>query len=778
MNLLYIKSFNNYYNRRVKYFRNLEEYTSNYDTFLYTGQDFNPNDGVSTSRYVNWSEEWNPDYLLVINDENKIVSRWFVMEMRRTRSAQYTIILRRDLIADHYDVLMDAPMYVEKGRVDVLNPLIYNKENAAFNQIKKQEILLEDESKTAWIVGYILKDAIDQNTSITYNVQGNKPTIESLDFILNNPLNPEEGAKLIVYDNIFLSILINNFGGSRFRYAVDALNLDSLTVSKDEYSDTYPRLSTKAFSQLISEYGTTWKNKMKSFEDDINLKLHDYFESKDKKFISSQEYQEDYLSKTNQIFYSITTGKTYKMVIQGSSAISDNFSFRYLSDDNALPMFSIMNQATMQTADTYPSELYYYDFDGTSWRDAGYYCKTKGREINVYFKEITDPEALSVELKANHRHTDDAIYDIFALPYSLENLTLAQEISRTLTNAKILDLQILPYCPMRLYWSNGNPYLSELSVDIDYSLISNGDPLLWCPLSSFNKFIYKSIPLLSSNDAIEMKVQNECYLYRLVSPNYNGAFEFSVAKNGGVDSFEVSATYKPFSPFILVNPTFKNLYGNDFDDARGMICNGDFSVATLTSAWETFEVQNKNYQNIFNAEIKTLDKNNRLNIIQQLISSPLQAIGTGAAVGTLSKNAVAGVGAAVGSLAAGVADIAIGQSRFQNERQLKQDLFEYNLQNIQARPDTLNKISAYNINNKFFPFVEIYESTEEEKEWFRKKLKYEGMSIGVISTMREFINDQIDINYFKGRLVILDGISEDYHVIDALGVELEKGVYL
>jgi hypothetical protein len=107
--------------------------------------------------------------------------------------------------------------------------------------------------------------------------------------------------------------------------------------------------------------------------------------------------------------------------------------------------------------------------------------------------------------------------------------------------------------------------------------------------------------------ATNIKLNNECNLYRLVSPNYNGQFEFSVAKNGGVNYFNVDVTLRPYNPYIHVNPNFKNMYGQDFDDSRGLICNGDFSLPMVTDAFTEYELNNKNYQQIFNREIEHMD---------------------------------------------------------------------------------------------------------------------------------------------------------------------------
>lgn len=173
-----------------------------------------------------------------------------------------------------------------------------------------------------------------------------------------------------------------------------------------------------------------------------------------------------------------------------------------------------------------------------------------------------------------------------------------------------------------------------------------------------------------------------------------------------------------------------------------------------------------------------MDKNRKLEMTSQGISSALGAAGLGLGAGLLSGSSGIGAVAGVFSAGAGIADMAIGQSIYQNNKQSQKDIFKYSLGNIQARPDSLTKVSAYTIVNKYFPFVEYYTATDVEKEMMRNKLKYEGMTVMAIGTMSDFIDESKEFNFFKGQLIQNGDISDDYHLIDAIAVELEKGVYL
>lgn len=151
--------YNNYFNRIAKLAGNTaQDYTtldSKYSTI--TSVNFNPNDNVTTSMIlgkgeipVSGQELDSYDYLLVINADDvnyPVLSRWFIIERVRTRDGQYQFDLKRDVIADYYEQVLNAPCYVEKGIInDINNPLLCNPESISVNQIKKSETPIIDES--------------------------------------------------------------------------------------------------------------------------------------------------------------------------------------------------------------------------------------------------------------------------------------------------------------------------------------------------------------------------------------------------------------------------------------------------------------------------------------------------------------------------------------------------------------------------------------------------------------------------------------------------------
>ena len=166
MNILLLRGFNNYFNRIVKKYTTLADYKSNSASYLdFSGINFNPNDGVVTELVIgssnqlennaalSWDTLGTPDYLVcyeLSNNTITIKSRWFVLESERTRDGQYRIALKRDVIADHFNEVLSAPCFVEKGIIDnTSNPLLFNTESGNYNQIKQNETLLKDSTNVA-----------------------------------------------------------------------------------------------------------------------------------------------------------------------------------------------------------------------------------------------------------------------------------------------------------------------------------------------------------------------------------------------------------------------------------------------------------------------------------------------------------------------------------------------------------------------------------------------------------------------------------------------------
>ena len=94
MATLMLLKFNNYHNRQLKVKDTIAEYEQYRLGNNIVNYNFPPNDGISTNVIINGTATniETADYLLVI-EEDKIKSRWYIIECNRTRLNQYQLQL-------------------------------------------------------------------------------------------------------------------------------------------------------------------------------------------------------------------------------------------------------------------------------------------------------------------------------------------------------------------------------------------------------------------------------------------------------------------------------------------------------------------------------------------------------------------------------------------------------------------------------------------------------------------------------------------------------------
>ena len=157
---LLLLHYNNYFNRIIKKKDTIADYkAADADYKEVSNINFVPGDGINTSLVLGlgqtgalFADDDEFDYLVayeVVGNDKVINSRWFILEQDRTRSGQYELTLKRDVIADNYADVLNSPIFLEKGFInDVNDPLLYNSESMNVNQIKQEEIPLKDETKS------------------------------------------------------------------------------------------------------------------------------------------------------------------------------------------------------------------------------------------------------------------------------------------------------------------------------------------------------------------------------------------------------------------------------------------------------------------------------------------------------------------------------------------------------------------------------------------------------------------------------------------------------
>lgn len=770
MNLYYLH-FNNYYNRIVKKFDTLAEYLTlpYYDNVLTASIAFNPNDGVDTKQVANVpvGNEFTYDYC-VLADGNDIVSRWFIIDANRNRNGQYTLTLRRDMFADSYEPVLDAPAFIEKATLRNNDPMIFNSENMTFNQIKKGENLLKDSTGCPWIVGYLANGTDVTEQTLEYVTPSYYDSLESFQ-------SDWESFKSNIGDNMIVSDypsthLTLNLLAKRDGYQYNTI----FSITESGYSinfDLYNSDATVIYN--VNNENSVPNNYIANFSN-IAETAKNYYN------IRSKSDADKILDYNNKI---LRDGNTYYRVkITAVTPLSID-----LGAVRTGSMYSTLNEITFNN----------YFLSGNVSNYNTYKMSLFG---TVYTYSLTEVSGKSLKYQissANVNHLVDSPYMMFAIPYGAcsfntpdgtvvvnesdgKNIavTVANSIIESLNSANnadaLYDIQLLPYCPFQNNIdANG---VVNFSTNSFYSFINNStDPTLHISLICWAEESRFSFNIPYTIDIINPKIESQTDMYRLCSPNWNGQFEFNAAKNGGVATINVDCEYKPFQPYIHLNPNFGVLYGQDFDDARGLVCNGDFSLTQIANAWATYQRQNVNFEKQFNRQIQNMEVNNAIQNIQAATQATLGTVG-----GVLGGFMAGGIGGAImggtASAVGGTIDYALQRAGQAEAIDYTRDQFGYSLGNIKALPDSLTKVSAFNNNNKIFPVMEYYTCTEEEKVALENKLKYNGMTVMRIGTIREFLKSEK--SYIKGKLIRLENFNEDFHYVNELANEFNKGVFI
>ena len=799
MNLVLYKG-NNYYNRRIIRAKSDYEYTTKYgfwEVGAATLSAFILNDGVRTSQIINYDHESNGfgDYAVAYDNKGRIDSRWWVLNTTVIRNGQVKVELLRDVIADWYDDIIISSSFIRKGNItSTSSTAIFNNENMSYNQIKKSEKFIKDKTGSGWYVGYLSKDLGSKTVNIPgspVNANGSYLTEDDYPYSRYTPENPYVGdytdITYIVYGYLY-DTKTYAFGWNDAGEAKDP-TLDGW--GKGLVGGIPGRVETELplKGYLIQGMGGNNVYDVWDHTSGIDWRNASYAATGVHTDIQTANF---YNSENGRV---ILVGGVPKRVIVSQVTYSNIVNLSNSSTFTNLVKTNVVDKV---------------DWLGTNSE------YTTSSPVSIAYTSIAysvrledvDETSYSFTIPDTRRHTEGVPYDIFAIPAGTifrdgGSKTSSPSLSKKLVAAittdlvsgggstQLYDVQYVPYCPL------ADDYLYHLGIDTraltnnaDYSLVSLTNDwtiVIYATTNNFNKIISDN-PISVPTDATNFKIANETEFYRLCSPNYNGQFEFSATQNGGVSEWNITYSYKPFTPYIKVAPKFGRLYGTDFGDARGLVCGGDFSLPQTNDAWAEYELQNKNYQVMFDRQITNMKVNNA---VQREMESWQVLTGTvgggvsGAMAGSMTPGggyAAAG-GAALGSLtslAAGIADINLNEKLRREALSYAQDQYSAQLKNIEALPYSLTKVGSQNADYKIWPFVEKYGCTIEEAEALRSKLIWNGFTvdrIGLINVYKRPLPDNIVGVFVQAKIIKLEGTTADNRIAEVINSELQTGVY-
>lgn len=778
---LYLLHYNNFFNRIIKTEVSLADYLD-YSLGSIQNVNFNPNDGVDTEQIINWSGD-TPDYVVCVNEQSQIDSRWFVIEASRTRGLQYLLKLKRDVIADNLAAFMQSTAFIKRGYVPNTNPLIFNSEGNSFNQIKQSETLLTNNIESPWLVLYLARYSGDGN-HYTYENQNMNSIIPSEDYTLDSL----EDYPYYNWFNQYITIVPRgNIEFGLMTVASDSGGLYRLSGYVDGGAyvqpptgvsghNFYPVTPTTAPPSNPTAFNNCYTTYSSAFTTTNGLRVNSYTGWGDDNTLSVVQGEQGKIIKAGSTYYQVNMlRRKVTLAAHPDQVVVEITAGSGLANTMATELSGIGNQTNRKL----------------SYRVTSVNTSTGLTEMYEYqlsYEQVEYESSYKYTINPTQSITVDAPYEIFAAPYYDMQITISngvvvnhtgrlamnwfQDIVSKYSGAgATYDIQLVPYAPI-----DTTNWTDQVTFTLKNTSDNNVAVGVFLQRASFNAELPVTLDIESDN-----KIASETTLYRLVSPNGVGDYEFSPNKNGGLTSIHVDCTLKPHNPYIQVHPVWGWLYGNSVqEDFRGLICQGDFSLPVLTNEWSTYELQNKNYQAIFDRQIQSQDFQRGWERASDIVGAISGSFG-GAAGGAIAGSVLGPGGAIAGgiaggafSIAGGVTDVIAKEQIYQEQRQAGIDTFNMQLGNVKARNNTLSRGSSYDIDNKYFPIIEYYTCTDTELSALQKKLQYRGMTVEVVGTVEDYLNPN-ETTYIQGDLIEID-ITDDFHMAREIANVLRGGI--
>lgn len=791
---IYTYKFNNYRNRIYKPVYDVTSmlpYRTN-GTGWGTSN-FNYGDKITTTQIVGSLEQpymQDSDYCILQQDDGTIM-KWFITEAHYVRGFQWQLTLRRDFGDDIFNV----DCIIHRGYVPDTSNRIFNSEPLSFNKILKRRSNVTDDSATPWYVAYVSKDFANSDRSISF-----KARRETVDY---------EVTSLASWYYYYLSgrhdALIS---------ITETLNVENLNERGWGYpisiEGNYKRglgwqEATGSTLHYLTRRGS-WNDIRDAFYNSSTVELV-YNRAKE----IYDNYGASTLDLVRELNGKIIADSTTKYRIEVKIDDEDSTELGVDADDQMSAAFeTLYNNLTSQS-------LIHYQ--ATDMQYMGYWAKVDARFIHwtMTFQALTDlDEADSITITANRHRTNSSSYDIIAFPareiaikdgsntvYQSSNKAdgLAGALA-SLSQSEVYDIQLIPFSPLDytvLQYSTetnrGTVVVDDMLNGQDFSSSIGGSAtagylyIFYVSSATSRRPLRTDLGFGRTEGTIltvkgGFKRAALCDTWRLNSPNMASTFEFNAAEMNGWDRLISVMELKPATPYIQVYPNFERLYGANYNDMRGLICSGEFSLSRTSSEWNEYVLRNKNYQLQFNREIENMSLTQNVERKQQIANAVIGGIAStvqaGVSAGMATANPIAGVAAGAvmaGANVAGAAlDIKWSEQLRKEAQNFKQDMFNLSMENIRAVPATLTNVSPINPQNSGFVTFEYYTCSDEEVDTLLNYIRWYGMTVEAVGRVQDWLEPGVE-TFVSATILRYDGI-EDSHYVSALNEELERGFYI
>ena len=816
---VYFYKFNNYYNRIIKRYETLAEYGDPLAT--QANCNFVHGDGVNSKFTFNKASNMadTPDYVIVKDYKNKL-SRWFVTNSFKNRDRQDCLTLRRDLIADFYgDIVEYSPCLIRKGYVPQNNPLVFNDEGVQYNKIKQDEILIKDESNCSYIVGFISNTAFPSGDTVNGTIKDdnydyNFATLNDFPYktYVEGAGNNHTDSATMIYRNspstrIYYSLKL----GGRIQNGNVRQDMEIIWRGYDISKPTYytPAYSNEAYGTYYQN-GTTNTNVIvnsyysgdapspqilagnylhghfiSAFYNKVNAMTSSYamncFGTENSTYLALKEYD----GKTIKIGANVYKCSLKSNNYRNTSVSYNAYNPTIASNFGSMISYFNANKPTQAEMSSGYYTMNYYN-DANRFQESDLKIMAELEDYYLEFVEASSGISTSVDSPSNRTHLSSQPYDMFMLinedniSYKVGvtdyvsnhevNINMAQAICQA-SGSGSYDIQIVPFNPMRgTILSDGTlnfyGYDTHEIKDSDNNVVGH---YVMCNSADLKFTLEKNELKFNPED---YKKDYNLKQYRLCSPNQETMFEFSPAMNGGIETWEISANYRPYASYVKVQPTWGWLYGeptfNNKTDFRGLVYNSALCVTQLSEAWANYISNNKNYQQLFDNEIGTLSKQQAVQLKAMEDTLGLRSY-TGMPIGSILR------------VIGGSKDIDMTRELNNLALSKMETDFKYQMDNIKSMPNTIKKLTNITEDTRVFPFIEVYSASSVEEQSFDLKMQYTGYTIMTTGKIIDYCQEGVE-TFIQADLIRLDlsrsEESADNHIANEIASELAKGIYI
>lgn len=808
---------------------------------------FDRTNGLMTTIVLNTSSTAHNDNYYEFNYLYDVTrdQRWFITGVTETRNGQFQYTLVRDVFSDYYGSISDVPTIINRAnQITAVTQQAQYKKTLSLSQIKTGEITLNDGIGNGWIYVYFAKNAALTTGGSYFSVAKVNNAINDT-VVLTDAMKSDLGKKLIVLDDMMIDFYLwlqpdINENRAYYLYEGDYTKLVPYVSSKSLVGD-------KPFFDVLEEDPTT---------DEMMYYIRRHYSEYKSYAISQNQYvvneQYNALVGLNGQVIKDSEGKLYtvrvddvagsehdvyasdEMVIAFAEEFDLNPISKKVGDDRKALTFKLKGKCYNISFTEVKDTSAYYVSIPVSWinnravtTNCLYDIMAFPVECTVLTKSLKSDSSVYTSQVINTTYADtinfvqalktsmgDAVYDIQWLPYGPIEPTTSSSTYYDLTNKLSGD--------KKTNWSNNTSTIT--TTEGDETTTSRSEKVIhdstvvnqvicgcvstetgtvqanvaWINLTSNVISRRVNMDIISvGNDYMANRLANEEYMYRLCGPNWNSTFEFSAVNNGGFKGYYIDVTLKPYNPFVRVQPIFGNMYGSNFNDPRGLILKGDFSIEQCTEAFRNYQLNNRNYELVFNRQIQSLDLKNSVANRMDELNSGLDTLSIftgglkGASQGALSGATTgsiggAAIGAGIGATAAtigGIADLTLNDSIRDMNRSIRMDArdasikqYQYQLGNIQALPNTLSRSSSFDAMYRIYPVLEIYSCSESEKLQTELAVKWCGIDINQMSTIDEQYENGTGELYIAATLLRTEGLNDQE--FGALSQLLADGIYI